>query len=160
MVIRKHQRRVRANLEIDVLVVAVQHFPAGVEAVAIGLVAHRQFELVGILLQGATGEHIALAVKGKFRIPGKSVLAHRVFLAVHTEHVAVDFSHHGEQDGRATAPECGITVPEVFAAVALQGLQFGAVEGNSEIYHISVLEIPGQARNEGKGTNDKKSSPE
>ena len=88
------------------------------------------------------------------------MLAHRVLLAVYTEHVSVDFSHHGEQDGRTPAPECRVAVPEVFAAVALQGLQFGAVEGNSEIYHISGWEIPGQARNEGKGTNDKRSSPE
>lgn len=133
MVVRQQQCRVCANLEVDIFVVCVTGRPLCVEAIPFSVVMNRQLELVRILLQRATGQDVAIPYFLELRVPGKAVLAHGVLLAVYTEHVTVDFSHHGEQDGRATTPECGVTVPKVFAAVGLKGLQLGAVGGYSEI---------------------------
>ena len=128
VVVRQQDRRMGADLEVDVARVGVQHFPFSVEASSLSSITHRQLKLIRILLERASGQHIPLTVEDELRIPREAVLPHRVLLAVHAEGTAVHLPHHGKQDGRPPAPILRVPVPEVFVAVTFQALELSSMQ--------------------------------
>lgn len=114
----------------------VDHCPATGKAVSVWDVLCVQLKVKGIV--GVLPCHHLVAVLPyllKLGIPGKTMLAHFVFHAVHAERAAGYLTHYREQDGGTTAPEGRVSLPEIFEAVLLDALGLCAVGVDFEFYH-------------------------
>ena len=136
IVFRQVERRMGANLEVQVFGTGVYHRPAASKAVSVRDILCVEFKVKGVV--GVIGlEHpiLVLPYYLKLSIPCETVLAHLVLHAVYAEGSTGNLAHNREEDGGTTAPEGRVSLPEVFVAVLLEALGLRSVGVDFEFYH-------------------------